>query len=121
MNALTISNALPATASMHVSKLFVSAALAGSVLSHVPGVVHDFPIAKRNAIEKRAECSHNNLLRALVRFQGSGTEEFCRSYLGGSGSGSGTVTVTVGGATETVDATITLTPEPSTESVTEIG
>lgn len=104
---------------MHFFKLFASAALAGSVLAHVPGVVHDFPIAKRNVIEKPAECSPNNLLRALVRFQGNGTEEFCRGYL--EGSDSRTVTVTVGGATETVHATITVIPEPSTDTVTEIG
>ena len=104
---------------MHFSKLFACAALAGTVLAHVPGVFHDFHIAKRNVIKKRAECSRNNLLRAPARFQGNGTEEFCLSYLGGSGSGA--VTVTVGGATEIVDATITMTPEPSTETVTEIG
>lgn len=104
---------------MHFSTLFASAALAGSALAHVPGVVHDFPVAKRNVVEKRAECSRNNLLRALVRFQGNGTEEFCRSYLGGAGLG--TVTITVPGGTETVDATITETPEPVTEVVTEIG
>lgn len=103
---------------MHFSKLFASAALAGSVLAHVPGVVHDSAFGKRNVVEKRAECSRNNLLRALVRFQGNGTEEFCRSYLGGVGGG--TATITIPGATETVDAVITETPEPVTEVVTEI-
>lgn len=103
---------------MHFSQLLASAAVVGSVLAHVPGVIHDTRFGKREVVEKRAACSRNNLLRALVRFQGNGTEEFCRSYLGDVG---GTATVTIPGATETVDATITETPEPVTEVVTEIG
>ena len=103
---------------MHFSTLFASAALAGSALAQVPGVVHDFPVAKRNVIEKPAECSRTNLLRALVRFQGNGSEVFCRSYLGGASAG--TVTITVPGGAETVDATITETPEPVTVVVTKI-
>lgn len=89
---------------MHFSQLLASAALASTVLAHVPGVVNDFPVFKRAAVEKRAECSRNNLLRALVRFQGNGTEEFCRSYLG---AGAAEVTITVPGGTETIDATVT--------------
>lgn len=103
---------------MHLTQLLASAAVVGSVLAHVPGVVHDTPFAKREIVA-RAECSRNNLLRALVRFQGSGTEEFCQSFLGGLGGGAATVTVP--GGTATVNATITTAPEVVTETVTEVG
>lgn len=89
---------------MHFSQLLASVALASTVLAHVPGVANDFSVFKRAAVEKRAECSRNNLLRALVRYQDNGVEEFCRSYLGVSAAN---VTITVPGGTETVDATVT--------------
>lgn len=104
---------------MYFTQLFASAGVVGSVLAHVPGVVHDTHFGKREIIEKHAACSHNNLLRALVRFQYNGAEEFCRSYLGDVGGGISTITVP--GGTETVDTTITKTPEPVTEIVTDIG
>ncbi len=106
---------------MHFTQLAASAALVGSVLSHRPGVVNGHPpsaeAARRGVVVAR-DCSHNNLLRALIRFQAEASP-FCSSYLGGSAVI--TVTETLAGADTTVDATITETPEPFTEIVTDIG
>jgi hypothetical protein len=100
---------------MHFSKVATAVAIFGTAFAHMPGSVSN----KKRAVhieERQAGCTHNNLLRALIR-GGNDTAQFCSSYLGGSIVA--TVTTTIPGGATTADVTVTENPIV-TEVVTDV-